>query len=134
MPLIKFDDNKGLVQQTGSGLVAVPRADIVELANNAGVKTVPTRDSSDREYLLVRIEPQGNSVSNVRLQAPVNDTSSTGRLLLLVNVSATDNVVFATAGSSLVAGTDGSIGLDAGASLLLVWTGSSWSPTSQTLS
>jgi len=135
MPLIKFDDNKGLVQQTGSGLVAVPRAEVLDLANNASAKTIPTRDTSDskRDFFLVRVNPLGGSVSDVRLQAPENTTASIGRLLLLVNTNLSNNVVFAAQTDSLISGTDGSIGLDAGASILLVWDGARWSPTCQTL-
>ena len=60
--------------------------------DQATIKAKVAKIASKRDYFLVRVNPLGNSVSNVRLQAPENITASVGRLLLLVNTDLTDNV------------------------------------------
>ena len=131
MPQIRFDDVKGLEQKSGSGLVAVPSLDPQTLAGNAEAKTINIRkDSSSEDTFAVPVTTAG-ATSNVRVQAAKNATE-VGQMLLLINQGA-HTITFAAAANSKISGLAGNEVLKAGASLLLVWTGSAWSLTSQTL-
>ena len=136
MPQIRFDDLKGVEQKTGSGLVLVPRLDLQTLVDGDGEKTISTQSADGKDTIFVRIttgeaadEPA--PPSNVRLQTP-SDADEVGRLLLVTNLGS-QSVAFAAAAASNILGLDGGEALAAGASMLLVWTGSAWALTSQTL-
>ena len=132
MPQIRFDDKKGLEQKSGSGLVAVPSLELQTLAAGVDAKTINIRETSTSDdTFAVRITTAG-ATSNVRLQTP-KDPNEVGRLLLLIN-SGTHTITFAEQAASNIRGLAGGDDvLEVGASLLLVWDGSFWSLTSQTL-
>ena len=132
MPQIRFDDKKGLEQKSGSGLVAVPSLALQTLANGNAEKTINIRETSTSDdTFAVRITNAG-ATSNVRLQTP-KDATEVGRLLLLIN-SGVATITFAAQAASNIRGlSDDDDVLEVGASLLLVWDGSLWSLTSQTL-
>lgn len=114
MPLVEISNSKGLVQKTGEGLVAVP----VELTLTQAGETV------DTSCFHIQIDPDGAKA--IRLEAG----QEAGQLLLISNVAGgaeaiTFNVLDFTAGA---------VALDQGESILCVWNGSQWSPTSQSLS
>ena len=132
MPQIRFDDKKGLEQKSGSGLVAVPSLELQTLAAGVDAKTINIRETSTSDdTFAVRITTAG-ATSNVRLQTP-KDTTEVGRLLLLIN-SGAHVITFANQDDSKIRGVAADDNeLSAGSSLLLVWDGSLWSLTSQTL-
>jgi hypothetical protein len=131
MPQIRFDDVKGLEQRSGSGLVAVPSLAQQSLAEGNAEKTINIRkDSSSEDTFSVPVTTAGVT-TNVRVQAAKTSTE-VGQMLLLINQGA-DTIAFAAAADSKISGLAGGEVLKAGASLLLVWTGSAWSLTSQTL-
>ena len=114
MPLVEISNSKGLVQKTGEGLVAVP----VELTLSADGETV------DTSCFYIQIDPDGAKA--IRLKAG----ASAGQLLLITNVAGgAEDITFNAADF-----TAGAVPLSQGESVLCVWNGSKWSPTSQTLS
>ena len=113
MPKVEISNSKGLVQKSGEGLVAVPLAQ--SLANTLTI---------DTSCFYTQVDPDGDD-RNVRLEAGAEQ----GQLLLISNVaneaeSLTFNALDFTAGG---------VSLAQGESVLCVWNGSLWSPTSQTL-
>ena len=113
MPLVEISNSKGLVQKTGEGLVAVPL--VQELS--AQVLTI------DTSCFYTQVDPTGNR--SVDLEAG----QESGQLLLITNVAdAAEKITFKAADF-----TAGAIGISQGESVLCVWNGSKWSPTSQTL-
>jgi len=113
MPLVEISNSKGLVQKTGEGLVAVPL--VQELSN-----VLLTIDTS---CFYTQVDPTGNRT--VDLEAG----QEAGQLLLITNVAdAAEKITFKVADF-----TAGAVGISQGESVLCVWNGSKWSPTSQTL-
>lgn len=130
MPKIEISNAKGLVQKTGAGVVAVPNPDLglQTLADNDSDKEIKIRTSEGSDSFAVRIacDATGGALGTTRtIQSPVGGANDKGRLLLLINETAdpTHTIKITSLGGNL----------KGGASLLLVWTGTAWSTTSQTL-
>jgi len=114
MPKIEISNAKGLVQKTGAGLRAVP----VELTLTSDPETV------DTSCFYIQIDPDGAKA--IRLKAG----TEVGQLLLISNVAGgAEDITFNTADF-----TAGAVPLSQGESVLCVWNGTKWSPTSQSLS
>ena len=114
MPKIEISNAKGLVQKTGAGLRAVP----VELTLTANLEKV------DTSCFYIQIDPDG--AKTIRLEAGEDP----GQLLLISNVAdGAENIAFH--GDDFTAG---AVPLSQGESVLCVWNGTKWSPTSQSLS
>ena len=114
MPLVEISNSKGLVQKSGEGLVAVP----VEQTLAADALTI------DTSCFYTQVDPTDNRA--VRLEAGLEK----GQLLLISNVAdEAENITFNAADF-----TAGAVALGQGESILCVWNGSKWSPTSQSLS
>ena len=114
MPLVEISNSKGLVQKTGEGLVAVPLAQV--LAANA--LTI------DTSCFYTQVDPGGGART-----VDLEDGLESGQLLLITNVAdAAEDITFKAADF-----TAGGVALSQGESVLCVWNGTKWSPTSQTL-
>jgi hypothetical protein len=118
MPQIKMSADKGVVQSSGSGLVLSPAAvvDVTDdLTNGKLVLSQP--------YHLL-----SNSDNAVSLVIPALTDADVGQLLVLSHVGAGANNKSITLQGL-------GVSLDAGESVMLVWTGLDlgWSLTSQTL-
>lgn len=122
MPQIRFDADKGLVQQQGNAVVLVPAspstaADQTLTGNGQTISTL-------KPY--VRVDP-GAARNGIVLQA----ASETGKLLMLSNVGAAGRTITFAAANSNFSLDD--VTLNPGESILCVWNGSVWTPTSQSL-
>jgi len=117
MPQIEISNEKGLIQKTGSGLVALP-LDIAQVpANNATVDTTGFH---------IQVNPAA-AVTGIILKKPSVD----GQLLLLSNIAADANsVTFAAENSNFSLN---NVALEAGETVLCVAKDDVWYPTSQTL-
>ena len=115
MPLVEISNAKGLVQKTGEGLVAVPVAQ--SLANTLTI---------DTSCFYTQVDPDGGA-RLARLEAGLEK----GQLLLISNVSdvANEGITF-----DVNDFTAGAVVLEQNESVLCVWNGVKWSPTSQSLS
>lgn len=117
MPQIEISNEKGLIQKTGKGLVALP----LDTAQVPGVG-----DTIATGGFHVQVNPAG-AVANIVLEKPQTD----GQLLLLSNIAAAANTVtFAAANSNFSLD---NVALEGGESVLCVGRGDVWYPTSQTL-
>lgn len=120
MPQIKMSADKGVVQSSGSGLVLSP-ATVVDVAT----------DLTDGKLVLSQpYHLLSNTNADVDLVIPDLTDSDVGQLLVLshVGVDADGN---AAADAITLSGFG--VSLTSGQSVMLVWTGSAWSLTSQTL-
>ena len=114
MPLVEISNAKGLVQKTGEGLVAVPVTQ--SLANTLTI---------DTSCFYTQVDPDGAHRA-ARLEVGLEK----GQLLLISNVAdAAENITFN--GDDFTAG---AVALEPNESILCVWNGTKWSPTSQSLS
>lgn len=130
MPKIEISNAKGLVQKTGTGVVAVPNPDLgvsglQTLADGDVDKEIKIRTTGGSDSFAVRIATAGALSTTRTIQSPVGGANDKGRLLLLINETTepTHTIKITSLGGDL----------KGGASLLLVWTGTAWSTTSQTL-
>ena len=113
MPKVEISNSKGLVQKTGEGLVAIP---LSQTLANASL-------TIDTSCFYTQVDPDG--ARTVDLEAG----TETGQLLLITNVAGgAEDITFKAADF-----TAGGVALSQGESVLCVWNGSKWSPTSQTL-
>ena len=121
MPKVIYDKAKGLFQKAGAGFSG--KADTQTLTGNS--QTILT------EGLVAIVEP-GGSRTGTKLQAG----TEIGQICILVNVAAGSHTIdFATANTSLFAGASGSDRtIPKHGAVTLVWSGTLWVPTSQSLS
>ncbi len=113
MPKVEISNSKGLVQKTGEGLVAVP---LSRTLSNTSL-------TIDTSCFYTQVDPDG--ARTVDLEAG----TETGQLLLITNVAGgAEDITFKAADFTAQA-----VSLSQGESVLCVWNGSKWSPTSQTL-
>jgi len=122
MPLVEISNSKGLVQKSGSGLVAVPKSESAqELSGNA--------QTIDTSGFYVKVDAGGEARTGTILEEGTVD----GQLLLLANVGG-EKITF-NANGAVSFWSAGAIGPDAGESVLCVWDDASslWRPTSQSL-
>jgi hypothetical protein len=120
MPLVEISNEKGLVQKTGSGFVAVPK-DLQTLTGND--------QTIDTSGFYVRVDPTGARTGTI-LEKGLED----GQLLLLSNVGAGgETITFAVEATSFFK--LGAVALDPGESMLCVWDATlvRWLSTTQTL-
>lgn len=116
MPQIKMSADKGVVQSSGSGLVLSPAAVVdvaTDLTNGKLVLSQP--------YHLL-----SNTDNAVDLVIPDLTDADAGQLLVLSHVGA-------DAAADAITLSGFGVSLTSGQSVMLVWTGSAWSLTSQTL-
>lgn len=124
MPKITIQpQNKGLVQETGSAVVATP----VALQTLTGNDETITMSSG----YLIPVDAGGGARTGTILSDGVQD----GHMVVLQN-RGDENIDFAAAVTSKLAGADGAgnLTLLPGSTVLLVWDGSAWNLASQTLS
>ena len=121
MPQIEISNEKGLIQKTGKGLVALPLDTAQAPADNATIATGGFH---------VQVNPAG-AVANIVLEKPQTD----GQLLLLSNIAAAENTVTFDALDAEPSSNFslGAVTLEGGESVLCVGRGDVWYPTSQTL-
>ena len=122
MPLVEISNEKGLVQKSGSGLVAVPKSTTAQaLSGNA--------QTIDTSGFYVKVDAGGDARTGTILEEGTVD----GQLLLLINVGAEKITFNAAGGTSFWSA--GAVGPDAGESVLCIWDNASslWRPTSQSL-
>ena len=122
MPLVEISNEKGLVQKSGSGLVAVPKSTTAQnLSGNA--------QTIDTSGFYVKVDANGQARTGTILEKGTVD----GQLLLLVNVGGEKITFNGAAATSFWSA--GAIGLTAGQSALCIWDNASsvWRPTSQSL-
>jgi len=114
MPLVEISNAKGLIQKTGEGLVAVP----VTQSLSADALTI------DTSCFYTQVDPAGDD-RLARLEVGLEK----GQLLLISNVTDNnENITFNDADF-----TAGAVNLEQSESILCVWNGAKWSPTSQSL-
>lgn len=122
MPKVIYDTSKGLYQTSGSGFAGASSIQTL----SADAQTIQTGT------LVARVDAGGSSRTGTKLQAG----TEIGQICILVNVSdAAEDIDFADAATSLFAGVSNAnrtVGQNVG--VMLVWTGSLWVPTSQSLS
>ena len=122
MPKVIYDTAKGLHQTTGKGFVG---ADSLQTLTGND-ETITT------ESLVVRVDPGGGSRTGAILQAG----TTVGQIIILVNVAdAAENIDFADqATSNIGALSSANRTLGRYQAAVLVWTGSLWYLTTQSLS
>jgi hypothetical protein len=124
MPKVVYDPSKGLFQKTGTGFVG---ATSVQTLGGDG-ETIST------SRLVALVDPGGSSRTTAALQAG----TEAGQICIVVNVAdAAESIDWDDAATSLFAGADASSTnrtLPQNVAVELVWTGTLWVPTSQTLS
>lgn len=113
MPKVEISNSKGLVQKTGEGLVAVPLSQTLADASL----------TIDTSCFYTQVDPDG--ARSVDLEAGTEK----GQLLLITNIAGAAEDITFKAGDF----TAGAVALSQGESVLCVWNGTKWSPTSQTL-
>ena len=123
MPVVKIDNTKGLYEALGTGLTvekvtqALEASDVIDTSKGMHVVVTST------EALTVL------GAKNVTLK----DGTSDGQLLLLTNGNGSGGDVIEFAADHLSVEIAGGATVVAGNSVLFVWNGSKWSPTSQSL-
>jgi len=116
MPKIEISNAKGLVQKTGTGVVATPLDQDVAQAGTI-----------DTSCFYTRVTP-GGARTDVKLEAGTVD----GQLVLISNVGGTGHdITFHATTSNFILN---NVTLEDGESMLCVWNGTKWTPTSQSLS
>ena len=120
MPKVIYDPSKGLFQKSGAGF-----------SGKTSTQTIASSGTISTEGLVAIADISGN-VTGVKLQAG----TEIGQICILVNVAGgSHSIDFATAASSLFAGATGTDRtLPKHGAVTLVWSGTLWHPTSQTLS
>ena len=122
MPLVEISNSKGLVQKSGSGLVALPKSESAQALSGNGQKI-------DTSGFYVKVDAGGEARTGTILEEGTVD----GQLLLLANVGG-EKITF-NADGAVSYWSAGAIGPAAGESVLCVWDHASslWRPTSQSL-